>query len=210
MVVLDNESLRSRLMEQFHIDDYFESMTRLRFELVNFAKDEIILKEGENSDYIYFILVGRVKLYSCNVKRDFGITYMSKGLVGDVQFVAETVSPYCVRAVNETLCMQLNVKGCRHRLMSDRSFLRYLTSQLAEKVAFATSSENESSVEMTSEDRLYEYLKVSSEGELVTMSLREISPVMGVSYRHLIRMMNSLCDDGRLRHGGKKGEYYLN
>jgi len=210
MTVLDNESLRAKLMEQFHIDDYFESLTNLKIDLVNFSKDEILIKEGENVEYLYFILVGKVKAFSCSIKGDFEVLYMTKGLLGDVEFVSAKPAIRNVQVVSDTLCMRLGVKGYRHRLMSDRNFLRYLTSQLADKILLEKDNTAANSAELTSEDKLLEYLKLSAkEDGLITQSLREIAPVMGVSYRHLIRMMNALVDDGRLKHGDIKGKYYL-
>lgn len=210
MTVLDNEALRAKLMEQFHIDDYFESLTNLKIDLVNFAKDEIILKEGENVEYLYFILVGRVKSFSYSMKADFDVIHMNKGLLGDVEFVTAKPAIRTIQVVSDTLCMRLYVKGYRHRLMSDRNFLRYLTTQLADKIVVANDPDAGNLEQLSSEDRLFEYLKLSvREDGLITQSLREISPIMGVSYRHLIRMMNALCEDGRLKHGDVKGKYYM-
>ena len=210
MIVLDNESLRAKLMEQFHIDDYFESLTNLKIDLVNFAKDEIVIKENEDVDCLYFILVGKVKAFSCNVKGDFDVVYMTKGMIGDVEFVSARPAVRTVQVVSDTLCMRLNVKGYRHRLMSDRNFLRYLTAQLADKIVMLRAPSEANATQISSEDRLLEYLKLSvKEDGQITQSLREIAPVMGVSYRHLIRMMNALCEDGRLRHGDVKGKYYI-
>ena len=62
---------------------------------------------------------------------------------------------------------------------------------------------------MSTEERLYDYLKLSAEDGRITESLGTISGLMGVSYRHLIRMMNALCDEGKIRHGKRKGAYFI-
>lgn len=209
MTILDNESLRNKLMEQFHIKDCFESMTGLNIELVNFAKDEYMVREGDTVDYIYFLLVGRVKFYACSMKRDFNITYMNTGLIGDAEFVTGRAATRSVQVVNDALCMRLSTRTGRHRLMSDRTFLRYLTQQLAEKLSLAETTPQDLGTDISTEERLYEFLKLSSEDGRVKQSLREISQIMGVSYRHLIRMMNTLCDEGKLRHGKRKGAYFV-
>lgn len=210
MTILDNTSLRDKLMEQFKIKDCFESMTGLNFDLVNFSQDEYMIKEGETADYMYFLLVGRVKFYACSVKRDFNITYMSKGLIGDAEFVTGRAATRSVQVVNDALCMRLSTSRGRHRLLSDRTFLRFLTQQLAEKLTLAEATPQELGNEMSTEERVFEYLKLSAEDDgRISQSLREICQVMGVSYRHLIRMMNALCDEGKIRRGKRKGAYFL-
>ena len=208
MTVLDNASLKEKLMDQFHIKGCFESMTGLNFELVNFGENEFMIKEGEQTDSIYFILVGTVKLFACSKKRDFGVVFMNKGLVGDAEFVTGSAATRSVQVEGDVLCMRLSTRNCRHRLMSDRTFLRYLTQQLAEKLTL-TETLTDASVHMRTEDKLYDYLKLSAEDGRVSESLGDISQIMGVSYRHLIRMMNTLVDEGKLRHGKRKGAYFI-
>ena len=209
MTVLDNASLRDKLMEQFRIKDCFDSMTGLNFELVNFSKDEFMIKEGETTDCVYFLLVGRVKFFACSVKRGFGVTFASKGMIGDAEFVTGAPATRSVQVINDALCMKLSTRTSRHRLMSDRTFLRYLTQQLAEKLTLSETTPQDMGAELTTEERLYDYLKLSAVDGKVSQSLGDISKLMGVSYRHLIRMMNALCDAGKLRHGTKKGTYFL-
>jgi CRP/FNR family putative post-exponential-phase nitrogen-starvation transcriptional regulator len=208
MTVLDNAALKDKLMDQFHIKGCFESMTGLSFELVNFGENEFMIKEGEQPDSIYFILVGTVKLYACSKKRDFGVVFMNKGLVGDAEFVTGSAATRSAQVEGDVLCMRLSTRNCRHRLMSDRTFLRYLAQQLAEKLTL-TETSTDASVHMRTEDKLYDYLKLSSEDGRVSESLGDISQIMGVSYRHLIRMMNTLVDEGKLRHGKRKGAYFI-
>ena len=209
MTILDNPSLREKLMEQFHIKDCFESLTGLNFDLVNFGSDEFMIREGEVPDCIYFLLVGRVKYYACSVKRDFGIVFMNKGLIGDSEFVTGRAATRSAQVVGDALCMRLSTRTSRHRLMSDRTFLRYLTQQLAEKLTLTETTPADAGTQMSTEERLYDYLKMSAEDGRITESLGTISQLMGVSYRHLIRMMNALCDEGKIRHGKRKGAYFL-
>ena len=208
MTVLDNAALKDKLMDQFHIKGCFESMTGLSFELVNFGENEFMIKECEQPDSIYFILVGTVKLFACSKKRDFGVVFMNKGLVGDAEFVTGSAATRSAQVEGDVLCMRLSTRNCRHRLMSDRTFLRYLAQQLAEKLTL-TETSTDASVHMRTEDKLYDYLKLSAEDGRVSESLGDISQIMGVSYRHLIRMMNTLVDEGKLRHGKRKGAYFI-
>lgn len=209
MTILDNVSLRDKLTEQFHIGDCFESMTGLSLELVNFSEDEYMIKEGEQPDCLYFILVGSVKLFTCSVKKDFGVVVMNKGLIGDAEFVTGSVATRSAQVMGDALCMKISTKNCRHRLMSDRTFLRYLAQQLAEKLTLNETSTMDMTERLTTEEKLYDYLKLSAVDGRITESLGTISKIMGVSYRHLIRMMNGLVDEGKLTHGKRKGAYFI-
>lgn len=207
MTILDNATLKDKLMDQFHIKACFESMTGLNFELVNFSENEYMFKEGEQPDCIYFILVGTLKMYSCSKKHDFGVMFLNKGMVGDAEFVTGSVATRSVQVEGDALCLKLTTRNCRHRLMSDRTFLRFLAQQLAEKLTLSDQAAD--SARMTTEEKLFDYLKLSAEEGRITESLGNISQIMGVSYRHLIRMMNALVDEGKLRHGKRKGAYFI-
>jgi len=209
MNVIDNPFLRDKFIEQFHIKDCFDSMSDLDPILVGFAKDEYILKEGEETDCLFFLLVGRVKCFACSVKRDFGIYFMNKGLLGDAEFVTGCAPTRTVQATGEVLCLKLEVAHCRHKLMKDITFLRFLTQQLAEKLTLSEATPKDLGVEMSTEDRLYDYLKLTAVDGRVAESLGEISEVFGISYRQLIRIMNSLCEEGKIRHGKRKGAYFV-
>lgn len=206
---IDNPILRNKFIEQFHIKDCFGDINSFSFELISFPKDEFMMREGEETDFIYFILIGRVKCFACSKRRDFGVYFLSKGLIGDAEFITGRAATRTVQAVSEVLCLKLDISKHRHKLMSDMIFLRYVSQQLAEKLTLADTTPQDMGAELTSEERLFDYLKLVSVDGRVTQSLGEISEIMGVSYRHLIRMMNTLCDEGKLRHGKRKGAYFI-
>lgn len=209
MNVIDNPFLKDKFIEQFHIKDCFDSMSDLELTLVGFAKDEYIIREGEETDCLFFLIVGRVKCFACSVKRDFGVYFMSKGLLGDAEFVTGRESTRTVQATGEVLCLRIEVARCRHRLMSDMTFLRFLNQQLAEKLTLSETTPQDMGADMTTEERLYDYLKLTNVDGRVAQSLGEISEVFGISYRQLIRIMNSLCAEGKVRHGKRKGAYFV-
>lgn len=209
MNIIDNPFLRDKFQEQFHIKDCFERNSEYEFELISFAKDEFLIKEGEEIDSLYFLLVGRVKCYACSKKRDFGIYFMNKGVLGDAEFVTGNASTRTIQATGEVLCLRLKVSDKRHRLMNDKMFLRFISQQLAEKLTLSEATPQDMGAEISSEERLYDYLKLTAVDGRITQTLGEISETMGLSYRHLIRMMNALCDEGKLRHGKRKGAYFI-
>ena len=209
MNIIDNPILKDKFAKQFHISDCFDSVSDLNFDLVGYAKDDFIIREGEETDCLFFLLVGRVKCFACSMKRDFGVYFMTKGVIGDAEFISGREATRTVQATSEVLCLRLNVTTLRHKLMSDLTFLRYISQQLAEKLTLSEATPQDLGAEMTSEERLYDYLKLTASDGRVTQSLGEISEIMGVSYRHLIRMMNALCDEGKLRRGKRKGAYFV-
>ena len=209
MNIIDNPILRTKFIDQFHIKDCFDSVSDLSFELVGYTKDEYIIREGEEADCLLFLLVGRVKCFACSKKRDFGMYYMNKGLIGDAEFVTGREATRTIQASDSVLCLKLEAWQIRHKLMSDMTFLRYLNQQLAEKLTLSEATPKDMGAELTAEDRLYDYLKLTADDNRVSQTLGEISETMGISYRHLIRMMNALCESGKLRHGKRKGAYFI-
>jgi len=111
--------------------------------------------------------------------------------------------------LQEVLCLKIDISGQRHKLMCDMTFLRYLNQQLAEKLTLAETTPQDMGSDMSAEDRVYEYLKLTADNGRVAESLGEISVVLGLSYRHLIRIMNALCEEGKVRHGKRKGSYFV-
>ena len=52
--------------------------------------------------------------------------------------------------------------------MSDRTFLRYMTQQLAEKLTLSETTPADAGTQMSTEERLYDYLKLSAEDGRIT------------------------------------------
>ena len=211
MKTIDNPGLKDKFIKQFHIRDCFDSMSDLSFELVSFSRDECIIREGELTGCLFFLLLGRVKCYSGGFKKDAGSFYMDRGLLGAEELAAKRAPSGSVWAMQEVLCLKLSYEAVEtaEKLRNDNGFLRYLSFQLANKLFLADKGSALGEPEKPREERLYEYLRLTAKDGRVSHSLGEISRVMGISYRHLIRMMNGLCDEGRLRRGKNKGIYFI-
>ena len=183
----------SGIQAQFSVD--LADMARL----LQFSAGEFLIRRGDPSRYLYFLVEGKVKLIETGAsgKRILYGYMRSSGALGEVASLWGRKPRLSVQAVD----LELH----REALFSDNRFLRYLCKLLAERV---TQLDNNIASLMSCpiESRLAAFILENSEGCEFRISLTECAEFTSTSYRHLIRVMNALCDRGILRRSRQQFE----
>ncbi|NLD60537.1 MAG: cyclic nucleotide-binding domain-containing protein [Clostridiales bacterium] len=191
----------SGIQAQFSVD--LADMARL----LQFSAGEFLIRRGDPSRYLYFLVEGKVKLIETGAsgKRILYGYMRSSGALGEVASLWGRKPRLSVQAVEVCLCLAIDLELHREALFSDNRFLRYLCKLLAERV---TQLDNNIASLMSCpiESRLAAFILENSEGCEFRISLTECAEFTSTSYRHLIRVMNALCDRGILRRSRQQFE----
>ena len=212
MEILENDRLMDKFIKQFQLDQIFSDYSELPFRMVSYRAGEAIRKEGEVLKYFTFLVLGRVRSYSVTGDEKFRMIYRDAPCsIGGEEFLSDPRSPMTSEAVAEVLCLQIPMRSCHRLLRDDYKFYRFIGRELLEQLSLLKGEVPSSDDTHTTMDRAYAFLQVIADENTkeITRSLGEICETIGVSYRQMIRIMNGLCDDGRLIHGKKKGSYFL-
>ncbi|WP_017414810.1 cyclic nucleotide-binding domain-containing protein [Clostridium tunisiense] len=202
MKKINNKNKLNFYIEKYNINNMFSVDMTSYMDLYLFNKDEHIYKAGCKMDYFYFFVEGKSKVYIllANGKSLLLMFCNPLRIVGDVEFLYSDIATCNLQALTECLCIGISLEDIRKYASNDSTFLRHMCKSLGEKL---TNNSILSSINLLYplENRLASYIlaivpqgKVSPAEQLLTQKLTEIAELLGTSYRHLIRVINKLCD----------------
>lgn len=169
--------------------------------LVHYDSGETILNQGTPVESLLVLLNGKAKvgMLAANGKDLTLCYYMDSGILGDVEFVQadQTASATSV-AVFQTDCISIPLNLNRDYLAHSVMFMNHVAKGLSTKL-LNSSYYHMTSVLYTGEERLCAYILMAEHNGVFSEILTDVSKSVGVSYRHLFRMLNTLCERGVLR-----------
>lgn len=189
------------------LETFFEEY-RLHFQqppkllkMVRFEKGELLTGPMHPLKSFYIVVEGSVSIYY--LTEDGSIRYISKAgtdiLLGDMEFSGEVKNLYYVEAAETVICLEIPFQENRSMLENDPVFLRFVLSQLAEKLSLSSKMDV---VIQTLEEKLLFYLS-SVEPNHEISSVSQTLQVLHCSRRQLQRVLKRLCDDNILIKKGR-------
>lgn len=168
--------------------------------LLRYDRCEWMLLAEQEISYLYIMLSGKAKVcMSDESGRNLLLCYyVSEGIMGDIELMMgrkEAISS--VQAVSPVTCIGLPLHVYADAMLSHLPFVRRAAKGLALKLH--TSVTNTSEIILRPfETRLCEYLLHSAQGGVFAERLIDVAEQLGVSYRHLLRSLKALCEEGLL------------
>ena len=132
-------------------------------------------------------------------------------VLGEVELVEARGTTIAVQAMRECDCLGLSMAACREQLLRDYTFLAFIARRLGERLG-SISNHQSLNASYSVEVRLARYIHFPRRGDMFEERLTEAAEYLGVSYRHLQRIIARFCDEGileRTRGGYRllKGDY---
>ena len=211
MVKIDNHSLLNSYILKYKINDLFENDMTEHMQLVKFEKNETILMAGEELEYIYLHVRGIASIQTALENGKSLLLRFSTPLtaLGDVEIIESKKVQRTVKAENECIFIRISVKSIHNRCYNDPKFLRYLISEMSFKIC-GISKSAPINLLYPLKERLMSYLISLEDGAdtskdgIRTYKIKEMSELLGTSYRHLNRTISELIDEGIVeRNNGK-------
>jgi len=205
--IINNKEKLNYYIDKFNINSIFSVDMVKHMELHLFDRDEHIYKTNDKIDYFYFLVEGRAKVYILlsNGKSLLLMFCNPLRILGDVEILDSNIANCNLQALKQCLCIGISFEKIRKYAIDDPVFLKYMCRSLGEKLTKNTLS---SSINLLYplENRLASYILAttperedSNNESILTQKLTEIAELLGTSYRHLIRVINSLCDKGMIK-----------
>lgn len=163
-----------------------------------FKKGEYLCKEDEKMKYILFLVSGKAKVSITAANgRSLLLSFFHKGqIVGDVEMMLhENISTANVIAITQIECIGLSVDYCKKVLSTNIDFMNFIAQRLAQKLDYSAKS-SAMNILYTLENRLCAYIVSTHENGEFQENLTELAELLGTSYRHLLRTMQELCEEG--------------
>lgn len=175
---------------------------------VKFSAGEIFIREGMPVEYLLIVLKGKAKVCrdSIDGKELVLSYYISDGILGEEELMTDdSLAHNYVIAVTDFYCIALSLKNNRKALKENCRFVNCIGRELAEKLQrsdaryFATAL-------YSAEKRLCSYILQAEKNNIFSETLSNVAATIGISYRHLHRLMRQLCDEKILSKQGRNYE----
>lgn len=174
--------------------------------LISFEKDEHLITIDMPSDYLYFLVEGTVRVYSYSSDTQNIVISRSQpvAILGEASSLWNMPPKGNVKAETKCICVGISLKKYRHLLQNDVLFLQnicqILSYRLNNGISLATS------LTEPVETRLARFILENTVNKKFSFQLTTCAAILNVSYRHLLRTINSFKEDGIIE---KEKSYYL-
>ena len=188
-------------MQEIFINDVTKHMKLLKFD-----KYEYLSREEVDLEYLLFFIQGKAKVFKTlpNGRNLLLAFYNSIRVIGDIEIVKNQSATSTIQALSTCYCLAIPMKKARLELTNDRKFLKFTCESLAEKLA-AVSMNSSINLLYPLENRLASYINeflTNDEDSNIYIDFDEnlvnIAELLGSSYRHLLRTLNTLSKKGVL------------
>ncbi len=206
MEKVENNSLFNKYVSETKILEIFSHDMSNKMDLFSFKKGDILITEGECSDYLFFLVSGKMKVFShsSSGKVMFVSYFRSLQILGETCSLWRKIPTATVQATTNGYCLGISLVRYRETLLNDVKFLRYTCMNLGERLSFMNSNTCITMFDSL-ESRLASFILKNSKDNIFHYNLTECAELLCTSYRHLLRVLNSFCNNGKLN---KSGKYY--
>ncbi len=197
-----------QFISEYAMDNLFTRDMRPYFELFFYKKSEYIIKDSEKMQYLFFLVKGKAKVFTTlsNGKSLLLCFYQDFKVLGDLEIFGSQSAVTNVQVIEDTYCIAMSLDKVRDCLLEDAKFLRFICGSLGDKL-YRCAQNSSINLLYSLENRLASYIYTAGERKEVPggknkiifrENLTHIAELLGTSYRHLLRTLNTLCLEGIL------------
>lgn len=168
--------------------------------ILKYKPGEYVVRCGEALYYLLFVLSGEAKVLVNSMSgTDLLIYhYSDDGIIGDIELMTCCESAQTdVIAITEFVCIGIPISVNEKILKQNNSFLNIIGAHLANKLMKRTEGHRASAL-LTAEQRICASILLKERDGIYADHLTSISQSTGISYRHMLRIINKLCGEGLL------------
>ena len=194
-----NKKIISKYLNNKSYRNYFSSEFDEYVYLIKYKQNERIINQGDEVTTLYFLIEGKCRVFAINKEGKVLVinTIVAPALIGEIELIGEDVS-FFVETIEKSNLLALPYENCKEKLLKDNNFLYHLCESLIEK-------EREHALNLTQvtsfplENRLAKFLNDNAYNNKITLKKTIIAESLGVSYRHLEKVMNDFVLEGILK-----------
>lgn len=170
-----------------------------------FKRGDMVIHEGDEPAFLYYVLDGRAKIFTTQQNGKVALlNFISTGaFIGELELLQEATYSKSVQAMSDLRCFAISIQQVKIHLLQDTYFLRLLCAYLSRKVTMH-SSRFAQGLSFPLENRLAEFLLMSSHEGIYKEKHTEVCEYLGVSYRHLLYVFAQFIEQGLISKDGRQ------
>ncbi len=199
MNTINNLSFAEEYYNPFPLTDFFSFDVKPYTSVVKFDSDEGILKEGEVSSFLYYLIDGRAKLFLSHENGRISLINFLNApcFIGEMELLGAQKTPNGVTAITPCTCYAIYLPSCRAAVLKDTKFLRHLCLFLSKK-AIGNTHNYSRNLSYPLENRLANFILMTAYNNVYRERHTEVAEFLGVTYRHLLYVLSNLVKKGIL------------
>ncbi len=194
MKKINNTLLKVNLFNKYNIGSYFSDNPIEDFSLLSFEKGEFLAMPGDYLDHLYFLVLGKLKVYASKENGQSLLFKLSTPLsvIGDIEFLDKDPCASNIEFLKDSYMLAIPLTTLNSKYDGDIVFYKKICLELGEKLRYS-SFLSRSKYLYPLENRLAEYLVFLSDQNynVSNLNLSETADLLGTSYRHLLRVLQS-------------------
>ncbi|MEK4566845.1 transcriptional regulator YeiL [Alkalihalobacillus sp. FSL R5-0424] len=169
-----------------------------------FQRNEWIVREGTKPDALFYMVEGKAKIYTTHLNGKVSlINFVNPGdYIGEMELLHENYYSKGIQVATKTVCFAIPLVNCRTKLLEDVVFLRELAIFLSKKATFMSTKSSQSQA-FPLENRLAHFILELADQGIYREKHVTVCDYLGVSYRHLLHVLQLFCEKGYLSKAGK-------
>ncbi len=204
MYEVHDQKLLNYYYDKYDIQSKFSSDMTDYFKLYRIERNENVYEVHEFLDNFYFLVAGTLKVYFVLENGRMILMRFIKplGVAGDLEIGIDRMVKTTVNAVTDCYLIGIDINLLKTLTNDDPVFMRFIIGSLGRKLS-AVSNAMAINLGYPLENRFAGYLLSISDlvedrrvQEIKTFDLKEISMMLGTSYRHLCRVIKDFSDLG--------------
>lgn len=204
MKIIQNHKKMQEYLETEVLQHFSDK--HLQFQFLSYAKGEFISTPNKPLTNLLFVVKGQLHIYG--IREDgtfFSVNNEGTGcLLGDMEFCHKISNVFFTEVLETTYCIALPIEANRHILENDVVFLRFILQHVVDRLDYFSQIDLSP---QSLESKLLLYLKEVQPNHEIT-NIHSLVSKLHCSRRQLQRVIQKLCEDGRLEKVGK-GKYIL-
>ena len=208
MRIIKNDNTKREFIRSSKVNSIFNMDITDITELLLFEKDDYLIKEGEIQNYLLFMVQGEVRITMMSTKGSIFSLGATKNfeIFGEASALWNEIPENSIISTKDTYCLGISLYKYRNLLLTDTSFLIYMAKLLSKRLKKLRKN-TITFMESNADSLLASYILQNSVNGLFTKKLTVAAEAIGISYRHLIRTLNSLCEQKMLKKENRR--YYI-
>lgn len=186
-------------IEQYQLQNVLPQQLLALMSLKTFKKGDYVITQGEQPEYMYFLVEGRLKIFTASDEGKKLIIAFTQpfNVLGDIEFVQRKPYLNTVEAITDGKMLALPISIIHEQGLQHSPFTSYLLDTLTGKF-YANAYSSHFNLLHSVDVRFASYLlSITEETDDVSIhDIRDVADLIGTSYRHLNRIIRQLCEEG--------------
>lgn len=185
-----------KLLKKYGLSDHHALCEIRRYE-----SGDIVFSQGFEYKYILLVVSGKAKVCTTSPSGKSLVLayYLSSGIIGDVELMSKTnYATASVVALSAFECLVVPFQDDDDTMFKNLTFMTELAKGLSNNLV-SSSHDYSSNALYSGEQRLCTYILKGAYKNYFYDNLSDVAATIGISYRHLLRLLKKLCESNILK-----------